>query len=142
MKKGKGILSSKGFIAFILAVSISFVCIAGHIIVQQSRSSGGSDAVTNADPVAATVGYDKLRSVSDLTLADNDTQMGKIGEALTSGYEKLVFECSDGKSLSSGKEEFIELLSRLKEQALAALDSDEDGTELSGYRGDVVSGFE
>jgi hypothetical protein len=138
--KREGIFSSRGFTALILAAAITFVCIAGHMIVQQSHASDGSNTA-KADPVTATVGYDGLRSVSDLALSGNDTQMGKTGEAFAGGYEKLVSGCADQKSFSKSKEEFIKLISQLKEQTFEALDSGDKSAELSAYRSAVKSGF-
>lgn len=140
MGKREGIFSSRGFTALILAAAITFVCIAGHMIVQQSHASDGSNTA-KADPVTATVGYDGLRSVSDLALSGNDTQMGKTGEAFAGGYEKLVSGCADQKSFSKSKEEFIKLISQLKEQTFEALDSGDKSAELSAYRSAVKSGF-
>ena len=139
MYKKVGNFTLKSIIASILVLATVFVYVIGDNF---SFMAYFKDDKT-VENTAFDIGYDGLRSVSDLTLAETGTEMGKIGEDLSSGFEKLVSDCSNKKTFSDGKSEFIELVSDLKKRSLSELDSTNNGTEeYENYRALVVSGFE
>ena len=124
MYKKVGNLTFKSIIASILVLATVFVYVIGDNF---SFMAYFKDDKTVENTIFAT-GYDGLRSVSDLTLAETGTEMGNIGEDLNSGVEKLVSDCSNKKTFSDGKSEFIELVSDLKKRSLSELDSTNNGS--------------
>lgn len=132
-------LTFKSIIASLLVLATVFVYVIGDNF---SFMAYFKDDKTVENTIFDT-GYDGLRSVSDLTLAETGTEMGNIGEDLSSGFEKLVSDCSNKKTFSDGKSEFIELVSDLKKRSLSELDSANNGTEeYENYHDLVVSGFD
>lgn len=109
-----GNLTLKSVIASILVLAAVFVYVIGDNFSFLSYFNN-NETVQNTIPE---IGYDGLRSVSDLTLAETGTEMGKIGEDLSGGFEKLISDCSNKKTFSNGKSEFIELVSDLKKRSL------------------------
>lgn len=138
MYKKVGNLTFKSIIASILVLATVFVYVIGDNFSFMAYFKNDK----TVENTIFDTGYDGLRSVSDLTLAETGTEMGKIGEDLSSGFEKLVSDCSNKKTFSDGKSEFIELVSDLKKRSLSELDSTNNGTEeYENYRALVVSGF-
>ncbi len=139
MYKRIGKLTAKSIIASVLVLATVFVYVIGDnfsFLAYFKDDKAVQNTIFDTD-------YDGLRSVSDLTLAETGTEMGKIGEGLSSGFEKLVSDCSNQKTFSNGKNEFIELVSDLKKRSLSELDSTNNSTEeYENYRALVVSGFE
>ncbi len=139
MYKRIGKLTAKSIIASVLVLATVFVYVIGDnfsFLAYFKDDKAVQNTIFDTD-------YDGLRSVSDLTLAETGTEMGKIGEDLSSGFEKLVSDCSNQKTFSNGKNEFIELVSDLKKRSLSELDSTNNSTEeYENYRALVVSGFE
>lgn len=106
-----------------------------HIIDGSTEDKNTQVSMENQDTY-------NIKPVSELKFAETDTGIGKVGESLKDGYEKLA-RCKNKKDFDTYMKDFTKLVISLKNEIieeLAAIDNDTE--EYNNYRLAVLSGFE
>lgn len=130
--------SMKKSIALLLVVTITCVYVIGDKFSFVTSSKGNEENSQSN----VSVGSDNLRPISELNLAETDTEIGKVSELLEEGYEKLVVAYADEKDFNTAMSDFAQLVSTLKDKVTEELDITDNGTdEYNSYRSEVLSGF-
>lgn len=131
--------SMKKSIALLLVITITCVYIIGDNLSSVATSKSNEQ---NAQSNTICVDSDNIRPVSELNLAETNTEIGKVSELLKEGYEKLVVAYEDEKDFDTAMDDFSQLVSTLKDKMTKELDTTDNGTdEYKSYRSEVLSGF-
>lgn len=127
-------------IALLIVLTVTyqsiFVDVLPFFADSQSKRQNIQSNILNTDS-------NDIRSINELNLAESDTPLGQVGESLKNGYEDFVIDCTNKKDLSTAINDFKQLVSELKNQAIKELDLTDNGTdEYDIYRLEVLSNFE
>lgn len=84
----------------------------------------------------------ELTDVSELVLAENTTNMGKVSQSLSEAFADMPDNVKSGDELDKTMADFSRQIANLKAQTLDELrDTDNGSAEFSEYRDTVISGY-
>ncbi|MDO5150790.1 MAG: hypothetical protein Q4D76_15575 [Oscillospiraceae bacterium] len=84
----------------------------------------------------------ELTDVSELVLAENTTNMGKVSQSLSEAFADMPDNVKSGDELDKSVADFSRQIANLKAQTLDELrDTDNGSAEFSEYRDTVISGY-
>ena len=139
MKKIREYWSMKKTIALLLVITMTITSV---YVIGDKFSSVTITKDKNTQVSMENQDTYNIKPVSELKFAETDTGIGKVGESLKDGYEKLA-RCKNKKDFDTYMKDFTKLVISLKNEIieeLAAIDNDTE--EYNNYRLAVLSGFE
>lgn len=134
-------------IAMLLVLTMTCVYVVGDnyapLVTNQNKSSSNGVLAQTLSYSTGLTDQWELKDVSELTLAENTTAMGKTSESLLEAFAQMPASVKNKTELDSYVTTFKEQIASLKTKANEELSKTDNGSEeFNDYREAVLSGFD